>query len=149
RDAGALMATRRDAGALMATRRDAGAKPVAAWPAAALVAGLLLRSVSRFLADGLGWSWTAPLEAAGGAIAAIAWLAAVIHVWPKRGAAGPTLLHVALGLLAAKAVAELAMATPAGSAWVTTNGLRIFLLHAFLLGAISIGLVAAFRARYG
>lgn len=160
RDAGALTATRRDAGArvawphavggAVASRRDTGAKPIAAWPATALVVGLLLRSVSRFLADGLGWSWTAPFEAAGGAIAALAWLAAVVHVWPKRGAAGPpTLLHVALGLLATKAVAELAMATPAGDAWVTANGLRVFLLHAFLLGAISIGLVAVFRARYG
>ncbi|MFO7545841.1 MAG: hypothetical protein R6W77_10130 [Trueperaceae bacterium] len=137
------------AGALVATRRGAATVPVATWPAAALVTGLLLRSGSRLLADGLGWQWTAPFEAVGGVIAALAWLVAVVHVWPRRAGEGPTLLHVALALLATKALAELAMATPAGAAWVTANGLRVFLLHAFLLGAISIGLVSAFRARYG
>lgn len=137
------------AGTLVATRREAAAKLVAGWPATALVVGLLLRSAGRMAADGLGWQWTAPFEAAGGVLAALAWLAAIVHVWPRRTGAGPTLLHVALALLATKALAELAMATPAGAAWMTANGLRVFLLHAFLLGAISIGLVAAFRARYG
>lgn len=137
------------AGTLVTTSRGTAEHPVANWPATALVIGLLVRSGARLASDGLGWQWALPLETAGGLVAALAWLAAVAVVWPRPTGRRFTLLHLALALLAFKALAELAIATPMGATWVTVNGLRVFLLHAFLLGAVSIGLVASFRARYG
>jgi hypothetical protein len=49
----------------------------------------------------------------------------------------------AIGLLAAKGLVELAFVVPAVGATVRTGSRRVLLLHAFLLGAVSIALVAA------
>lgn len=59
------------------------------------------------------------------------------------------LWHVVWGLLALKGVFDLLFTVPALSALSDAAGLRVFYLHAFLLGAISIGLIAAARHVWG
>lgn len=140
------------------TTQGAGAQlGTVAW---LLAGGLAVRSLARLFQDayavsGIGW-----LVALSGAVAAAAWLWLVIALWSRleeaaangrlgEGAPGDAqalwLARASLALLGLKAVVELALTTPAADAWVTSQGLHVLLLHAFLLGAVSLGIVAAAR----
>ncbi len=117
----------------------------AAW---SLTVALTVRSFARLFADAYGTAGLGGVEGAAGFVAAGAWLLLAWRLWP-RGADldSGTLLLVrgTLILMALKAVVELTLATPAGEQWVDQQGLRVFLLHAFLLGAVTFGLAAAAR----
>jgi len=146
-------------GALAATRfRHAagGSIGAATW---ALAVGLCARSGARLVTglgvtDGLRW-----LEAAGGLAAAAAWLWLVLALWrggPTQPRAdrpavttGQLVAYLSLGLVALKAVVEVVMALPAGETFVERQGLRVLFLHAYLLGAVTLGLVSFGRARLG
>ncbi len=117
-----------------------------------LAAGLLARSGAR-LAE---FSYHSPalglVEGLGGLLAATAWLWLVAALWRGRSAdraSGDVVARVALGLVGLKAMAELALALPAGAAFVANEGLRVPLLHAFLLGAVSLGLASSGRVLLG
>lgn len=130
-----------------------------------LVAAMSVRSVARFGTNGLALGWTSGVDAAASATAALIWLALVSALWrtgtvdelagtPEAGTPlprGATLLlrQLALLLLAVKGVVELVGAVPAAHAWVFQQPLHIFFLHAFLLGAVSLSLIAAMRVALG
>ncbi len=139
-------------GALACTRFAGGPRGrfgPAAW---SLAAGLVVRSGARLaaehgLAAGLRW-----LEGAGGLVAAAAWLWLVAALWRRDAGGsgvGQVVARVTLALVAVKAVVEVALAVPAGEALVAREGLRILLLHAYLLGAVTLGLASFGRARLG
>lgn len=156
--------------ALHADRSRLARRPVGAlgW---LLGGAMTLRSVGRYFEDTLGTGaaaqapgWASALAGAGGAVAALAWLGLVFVIWrvEARAAAYPSgslvtapegvtrlLRQVTLGLLLVKGLVELAAATPGLTEFITQSSLRIFFLHAFLLGAISLGLVYSVRAELG
>src|SRR5690606_23482882 len=71
---------------------------------------------------------------------------------PRDGAhdrAGLGVALAALALVGLQAVVEVALALPSGEAFVAREGLRVLLLHAFLLGAVTLGLAATGRALLG
>src|SRR5690606_22591082 len=127
------------------------------------------RTVGRLAVDGYGLATLTALESVGGVIAAATWLfvsglllraslrlpATPGHRWHDRTATGPVtvpqrgLMAAVLALLALKAVFEVVIAGPAGEALSEREGLRILLLHAFLLGAVSLGLATAMRSLLG
>lgn len=130
-----------------------------------LVAAISVRSVARFGSNGLALGWTSAIDALASAVAAVVWLVLVSALWPTategelagtpeagtplpRGAA-LLLRQLALVLLAVKGVVELIGAIPAAHAWVFQQSLHIFFLHAFLLGAVSLSLIAAMRTAGG
>jgi hypothetical protein len=136
---------------------------LARWPlgplAWLLALGMVVRSVGRFANDALHLQWAPGVEGMGGALAALAWLVLVPAVWRvERGPAvssealrGATLLlrQLALTLLLVKGLVELIGSPPALSVWLSQPALRVFFLHAFLLGAVSFSLIAAMRAALG
>lgn len=158
------------------TRRKASTLSSAAW---LLTAGLAVRTLARLGVDALGLTALGALETAAGALAAVAWLLVVVvllaanlnagNAVPERttpaepkgvapAAAGgsrsgdPTARKVALAVLAligVKAVFEFVIAFPVGAAFVAREGLRILLLHAFLLGAVTLALATSMRAMLG
>ncbi len=118
----------------------------------ALAAGLTLRSGAQLAAEHGLSSGLGPLASAGGLIAAAAWLALAWGLW--RGdlggrEPGQVVARIALALVALKAVVEVALALPAGAELVERNGLTVALLHAYLLGAVTLGLAAFGRAYLG
>jgi len=139
-------------GALACTRFADGPRRgfgLATW---SLAAGLCLRSGARLaaehgLASGLRW-----LEGAGGLIAAAAWLWLAYALWRRDvggAGVGQVVARVTLALIALKAAVEVALALPAGEELVAREGLRVMLLHAYLLGAVTLGLASFGRARLG
>lgn len=133
---------------------------------------MTLRSLGNYFGDTLSTGtaadaaagWAPALAGAGGAVAALAWLGLVFVLWrvdPRSAAAqdgsvveppvGVTrvLRQVTLGLLLVKGLVELAAATPGLTEFITQSSLRIFFLHAFLLGAISLGVIYSMRAQLG
>lgn len=122
---------------------------------------MVLRAVGRYAEDALALGWGAGVETAGAAVAALAWLALVYLLWPVAredgeavGAvapAGATLLlrQLSLGLLLVKGVVELVGVHPLLGAQMTLPPVRVLFLHAFLLGAVSFGLIAAVRHALG
>lgn len=131
---------------------------VAAWT---LTAALGVRTLTRLGVDAYGLGGLAAWESASGALAAVAWLWVVglllrsTRLSDDLGSSQASGLDatsrvvavLVLALIALKAVVEFAVAFPAGEAFVARQGLRVFLLHAFLLGAVTLGLAAAMRAR--
>src|SRR5690606_26425647 len=131
-----------------------------------LTASLALRSGARLATDAYGIAGLAAVESVAGVMAAAGWLYLTLSllarprtVLPTAGSqvtaslttepvvdpAGRALARAALWLLALKAVAEVISAVPAGEDLVGRLGLRVLLLHAFLLGAVTPGLIAAAR----
>lgn len=139
-------------GALAATRCR-GAAPrgfgAATW---ALAAGLCVRSGARLAAAhglALGQRW---LEGAGGLVAAAAWLWLAVALWrglEGRATTGSAAAKASLLLVGLKALVEVALALPAGEAFVAREGLRVLFLHAYLLGAVTLGLASFGRAWLG
>lgn len=102
-----------------------------------LVVGLAVRSLSRLaLASQAGWLvWPMGL---GCLLAGVGLIVCVLPILRSRRIG---LLALPLGFLLVKGVVELGLAVPALSARVDAAGLHILFLHAFLLGAIALGLV--------
>lgn len=113
---------------------------------AGLVAGLLLRSAGRL--PGLAGP-LALLEPAGSLLLGVALAGAsgalLAAAWRQRRG----LWAFVLLLLLVKGLFELALAFPPAAAFVEDRGLRVLFLHAYLLGGVSVGLVTAFRHRFG
>lgn len=128
-----------------------------------LGASMVVRSLGRLAQDAAGYGWGAPLEAAAGAVTALMWLALVTTLWrvqdaPVMAAAaqpappvGATLLlrQLTLGLLLVKGLVELGATTPMLGEFLNHTSMHVFFLHAFLLGAVSFGLIYGMRSALG
>ena len=80
----------------------------------------------------------------GGLLVGAGLLLTVSAIWPavSTGANG---WRIPLSLLALKAIIGLGMVLPVTARWAQQNSLRIFYLHALLLGFVTLGLVVAAR----
>lgn len=117
-----------------------------------LAAGLTARSGAKLAEFTVASPALRVIEGLGGLLAAAAWLWLVVALWRGRStdrSTGDVVAAVALGLVGLKAVVELAIALPAGATLVAREGLRVLLLHAFLLGAVSLGLASSGRVLLG
>ncbi len=122
----------------------------------ALVAAIAVRSAARFAVAGLGWAWAGGADASASTVAALVWLVLVHAVWPpaeprpaQLSGATLWLRQLALALIAIKGVVEFSGAVPAAREWLFAVPLHVFFLHAFLLGAVSLGLIYAMRVTLG
>src|SRR5690606_5523483 len=87
----------------------------------------------------------AVLSRLGGVLVGSGLVLVAVALWP--GLRGPW--RLALGLLALKALGQVAVGTLPGAAWTAVPSLRILYLHLMLLGFVTLGLVAAARAVWG
>src|SRR5690625_648176 len=113
-----------------------------------LSSGLVMRCLAdALLANGIGnpvfFVHSGNFLAGSGMFLALAPLAAVLL--RQR----PGLWHVTIALLGLKGTFDLLFTVPYVSALSDAAGLRVLYLHAFLLGAVSIGLIAAARRVWG
>jgi hypothetical protein len=113
-----------------------------------LVAGLVLRNLADLLAAN-GFVLLEPLAAAGSAVAGLGLIAVLTPLWRQLLHERLSLWHLSLGLLLLKAVVDLLSSSPGFAAWSAAAGLRVFYLHAYLLGAVTLGLIAAVREQWG
>lgn len=144
-----------DAGTRMLTGHD----PALLFPAVLFAGGLATRATAGLLLSAAGAGMPRPAV-----LPPSAWLEAAVSlghlatgaglVWgvfallrPRRpGATWLGGIWIAgLAFLAIKGIVELGLAAPGARAWVEASHLRVLLLHAFLLGAVSVGLVGAAR----
>lgn len=136
-------------GAVRQNPSGEGGFALATW---ALVIGLSVRSGTLLLTD-LGLvAGLRPATGVGGLLAAAAWLWLAAGLWrrrPRVRSVGGVVAAVVLWLVVLKAVFELALALPAGEAFVESESLRVLLLHAYLLGAVTLGLASAARVALG
>lgn len=105
----------------------------------------------RCLADVLvktGAPGMSGLVFAGSAASGAALLALIVPVWRALTAVTPGVWHLSTCLLTLKGVFDVLLAVPALAAASDAAALNVFYLHAFLLGAVSIGLVAAVRTAW-
>lgn len=148
-----------------ASTRQLARTPVAAL-AWLLGASMLVRSVGRLARDAGGLAWGTPVESAAGAITALMWLALVTALWQVQkaplmasgsaqdAAAAPTgatllLRQLTLGLLLVKGLVELGATTPVLGQLLNHTSMHVFFLHAFLLGAVSFGVIYGMRSVLG
>ena len=154
--------------ALVLTHFGTRARATRGFGAAAwlLTAGLAVRSAARLAGDAYGIAGLTSVESGAGVVAAAGWLYLSLSllssgqpgrrptdsgvVQPSEPATvvdppGLLLARGALWLVAFKAVVETLAALPAGADLVARLGLRVLLLHAFLLGAVTPGLIASVR----
>lgn len=113
-----------------------------------LVSGLIVKSVATLLVSS-GMTPLEPLVLSGSALAGLGMLTALLPLARQLKSEQLSLWHVAFGFLALKGVMDLLLANALFSAWNDAASLRVFYLHAYLLGTISLGLVAAIRERWG
>ncbi len=113
-----------------------------------IVIGLLLRCTADVFVS-LGFTALTPLALAGSASAGLGLLAALLPLWRSQPAAPLSLWHLAYILLGLKAGIDLLSSQPLAAAFIDGAALRVFFLHAYLLGAITLGLVAAARSLWG
>lgn len=85
---------------------------------------------------------------AGSAAGGLALLALLLPVWRSLNGLRPGAWHLSMALLALKGVFDVLLAVPALAALSDAAALNVFYLHAFLLGAVSIGLLAAVRTAW-
>jgi len=154
--------------ALVLTHFGAGARATTGFGAAVwtLTAGLALRSAARLATDAYAIAGLGVVEGGAALVAAAGWLYLALALlrrpgWVERRAGatsrsvpppepvvdppGRQVAVAATWLIALKAVVEALLAVPAGETLVLSLGLRVLLLHAFLLGAVTLGLVTAIR----
>lgn len=154
--------------ALVLTHFGPGARTTRNFGAAAwlLTLGLVVRSGARLATDAYAVAGLDLLERGAGLVAAAGWLYLALSLPAGRSAAprptgsgvmvpatpepvadppGRQVARAALWLFALKAVVEALIALPIGETLVQSLGLRVLLLHAFLLGAVTLGLVSAVR----
>jgi hypothetical protein len=110
-----------------------------------LTLGLVVRSLAA-LAAPTGLPWLGAAVAIGTGLAGAGLLLAVAPLW-RSGVTRWWALPLAF--LTLKGAIEIALAWPGAAALVDALALRIVLLHAFLLGGITLGLVAAARSAFG
>ena len=155
--------------ALVLTHFGASARSTQGFGAAAwlLTLGLALRSGARVATDAYGVPGLDLLERGGGLMAAAGWLYLTLSLLrtgrkvprtaesgviapvapePVVDPPGRRVAVAALWLLALKALVEAFVAMPFGEELFVRWSLRVLLLHAFLLGAVTLGLIAAIRA---
>lgn len=121
-----------------------------------LALGLLVRALAALALHGSGapdaaWApWAEAARFVGGVTAGsgLAWSAGTLLAAAVRTPAGRLWL-LPLAFLVAKGLFDVARAVPEVHAWTEAHGLRIVLLHAYLLGGITLGLLAAARRRWG
>lgn len=113
-----------------------------------VVVGLLLRCTADAFVS-LGFTGLTPLTLAGSAFAGMGLLAALVPLWRSQPTAPLSLWHLVYVLMGLKAGVDLLSSQPLAAAFIEGAALRIFFLHAYLLGAITIGLVAAARSLWG
>lgn len=129
---------------LLGTQRHESAR-VGLW---LLAGGLSVRTAADvFVANGVDQLQPAVLGAS--AVAGFGLLVCLRPLWRVLAAQRLNGWHLALGLLTLKGVFDLLLAHPLLHQWSDAAGLRVFYLHAYLLGAISIGLVTAARSEWG
>lgn len=147
--------------ALVLTHFGSSARATPYFGAAAwlVTLGLTARSVARMVAGAYGVTGFGPVELGAGLVAALAWLylvgAALVGGRSAVGLApatdpvtdppGRQVAYAVMWLLALKAVVEALVALPVGENLYWSLGLRVLFLHAFLLGAVTLGLMAAMR----
>lgn len=107
-----------------------------------LAGGLLARSTASVLV-GTGTAELGWLVYLGSAAAGTGLLICVLPLWPALARLPASLWHLSIALLSAKGVFDLLLAVPVLAGLSDAAGLRVFYLHAFLLGAFSLGMVAA------
>lgn len=110
-----------------------------------LTLGLIVRSLAA-LAAPTGAPWLGAAAAIGTGLAGAGMLLAV---WPLWRAGVPRWWALPLAFLTLKGAIEVALVWPGAAAIIDMLALRILLLHAFLLGGITLGLVAAARSAFG
>lgn len=130
-----------------------------------LTLGLAVRSLARVATDAYGVPGLDLVERAGALVAAAGWAYLALSLVGRRSAPRPSdsgvaapapvepvvdppghgVAVAAMWLLAFKAVVEAVIALPVGEDLVARLGLRVLFLHAFLLGAVTLGLVSAGR----
>lgn len=131
-----------------------------------LTLGLAARSGARLATDAYGVQGLSLLESGAALAAAAAWLYLTLSLLARRSSPprpstativpplehqlvidppGLLMARAALWLLVLKAVVEGILAVPAIDDLFVRLNLRVLLLHAFLLGAVTLGLVAAVR----
>lgn len=119
-----------------------------------LVAGLVAGALARLALDGgaaTGGAASVALVVTSLANAA-AGTGLLLATAPLLGAErrrGPSLWTVPLALLAVKGAVDLASTWPEVAAFVARPGLRVLELHAYLLGVVTLALLAAAHERWG
>lgn len=111
-----------------------------------LTAGLVVRSLAG-LATPTGAAWVGAAGSVGAVLTGVGLLLAVWPLW--RHGRLVTSWTIPLAFMTLKGLVEVSLAWPTASAWVDAMGLRVLLLHAYLLGAVTLGLVAAARLLLG
>ena len=133
-------------GLVYASHRPAS-EPAARWGEQLIVIGLpvlfLLAMPVNLVPSGLRL-----IAGIGGLLVGAGLLLTVFALWPAVSG-GLTGWRVPLALLSLKAIIGLGMVLPVTALWAQQNGLRIFYLHALLLGFITLGLVVAAREMWG
>ncbi len=89
-----------------------------------------------------------PVALAGSGLAGLGLLMTLAPLWPVLRRERPGLWHACVALLSAKGVFDLILSQPYLASWNEAAGLNVFYLHAFLLGAVSFGLIAAVRGAW-
>jgi hypothetical protein len=127
--------------------RGHAAPPWASAGVELLTAGLVVRSLAA-LAAPTGAAWV--VGAAGSVGAVLTGVGLLLAVWPLwRHWRLLTSWTIPLAFMTLKGLVEVSLAWPAARAWVDAMALRVLLLHAYLLGAVTLGLVAAARRLLG
>ena len=128
---------------LVYASHEPNSEPAARWGEQLIVIGLpvlfLLAMPVNLVPGGLR-----VIAGIGGLLVGAGLLLSVVALWPSVSA-GISGWRVPLALLALKAIIGLGTILPVTARWAQQNGLRIFYLHALLLGFITLGLVVAAR----
>ena len=109
-----------------------------------LVLALTVRCVAD-TAVKTGFTGAEPLVLAGSGLLGLGLLMTLQPLWRALQARRFGLWHVSVALLAAKGAFDLLLSVPYIADLSDGAGLNVFYLHAFLLGAVSFGLIAAVR----
>lgn len=123
-------------------------RPAARWPVLVAALGVPFTFALALPAGFVPplWMWLARF---GGVAVAVGLLAAVVVLWQRlAGHRVGWLWHIALTLLALKAVGQFVVAVVPGMDWASLHGLRILYLHLMLIGFVTLGLFAAAEAAF-
>ncbi|MDZ7799743.1 MAG: hypothetical protein U5K81_02970 [Trueperaceae bacterium] len=131
-----------------AARPDAARSRLARPAIDLLSVALAVRTVARLARD-TGTELAVPVAAAAGVAAGMGLLLACMPLLQDEVRRRGSAWSVPLALLALKGGIAVVLALPAGQAWSDAMALRVLWLHAYLLGGLTLGLLAAARDRFG